>query len=110
MTARTNLAPLGIVIPFDAANFDISISTTPASRPSTSDGVTGLYTINLATGAATPIGSIGTGTTSTAWPRCRWPTSSPRDRPGRSSTPTLLANPTVPVAGDGHLPHRSAAG
>lgn len=47
----------------DANGFDISVSSGLAYSVLTSSGLTRLYTINLASGAATLVGSVGAGTT-----------------------------------------------
>ena len=57
----TAVGPLGVDTSIDAA-FDISPFDNTAFAALTVGGVAGLYTINLATGAATSIGTIGTGT------------------------------------------------
>ncbi len=57
----TPVGPLGVNTSFDIA-LDISPLDNTAFAALNVSGVSGLYTINLATGAATSIGTIGTGT------------------------------------------------
>ena len=57
----TAVGPLGVNTSIDVA-FDISPLDNTAFAALNVGGVAGLYTINLVTGAATPIGTIGTGT------------------------------------------------
>jgi hypothetical protein len=57
----TAVGPLGVDTSFDIA-FDISPLANTGFAALTVGGVSGLYTIDLATGAATSIGTIGTGT------------------------------------------------
>jgi hypothetical protein len=59
--ALTAVGALGVNTSFDIA-FDISPLDNTGFAALTVGGVSGLYTINLRTGAATPIGTIGTGT------------------------------------------------
>ena len=62
--AIQDVGALGVAI--DAATdggFDISSATATAYAALTSGGTTRLYTVNLGTGAATLVGTIGTGTT-----------------------------------------------
>ena len=57
----TAVGSLGVNTSTDVA-FDISPLDNTAFAALNVGGVSGLYTINLVTGAATPIGTIGTGT------------------------------------------------
>ena len=57
----SGVGPLGVNASTDVA-FDISPLDNTAFAALNVGGVTGLYTINLVTGAAAPIGTIGTGT------------------------------------------------
>jgi hypothetical protein len=61
----TSIGPLGVALePANDAGFDIAPDGTAfAALTADSDNLTRLYTINLATGAASPIGLIGVGTT-----------------------------------------------
>jgi Domain of unknown function (DUF4394)/FG-GAP-like repeat len=59
----TTVGPLGVTLDaFSDAGFDIDAGGT-AYAALTVGGLTGLYSVNLATGAATLVGTIGTGTT-----------------------------------------------
>lgn len=61
----TSIGPLGVVLaPTGDAGFEIAPDGTAfAALTADADNLTRLYTINLATGAATPIGLIGGGST-----------------------------------------------
>ena len=57
----TNLASLGFPILFDSASFDISTYDDAGFAALNPNNDAGLYTVDLVSGQARPIGSIGTG-------------------------------------------------
>jgi hypothetical protein len=61
----TNIAPLGIAIPLNGASFDISTYDDAGFAALDPDNDASLYTIDLLSGQARLIGSIGTGATIT---------------------------------------------
>jgi hypothetical protein len=88
-SANAHLNPLGLSP--GAIAFDISPFDNTAFAALNVGGVAGLYTINLATGTATSIGTIGTGTVINGLAAMLLDHQFAEDRPARSSTPTCCS-------------------